>query len=167
MVWLKAICVAIGIAAGILFATATRPPVLKSEFTCSPNQYERGECAPMTVPAIILRNDPGGNVDDHLKWYRRLARSHIPVRIVGECNSACTFVLKLPPAQVCMTRGSTLGFHLASTNGKVDRKVTRQIVHDIYPKPVRDWIRANGPLHEWVKPMSAKTAVALGIVRAC
>lgn len=138
-------------ASGVLFATATRPLVVPAEH----------------AGVILLQNDPGGNVDDHVKWYARLARSRIPVRIAGECNSACTFVLKLPPSQVCMTRGSTLGFHVASTDGKPDRKVTRRIVHEIYPKPVRDWIRANGPLQQKVKPMSAKTAIALGVVKAC
>jgi hypothetical protein len=91
------------------------------------------------------------------------------VRIEGYCNSACTFVLKMSAKQVCVTPDVTLGFHQAfdTKTGKPNREVTADIVRNVYPKPVRDWIRKHGPLKPEVIEMDAKTAVALGIVRAC
>jgi hypothetical protein len=138
---------------GALVSSSTRPP------------YPIVERAGV----IVLRNDPGGDVNAHLKWLDRIGAAHMPVRIEGYCNSACTFVLKLPARQVCVTPDVTLGFHQVfdPATGKNLPRVTKRIVRDVYPKPVRDWIRVHGPLRSDVIEMTAKTAIALGVVRAC
>lgn len=138
---------------GMLISSSTRPP------------YPIVERAGV----VVVRNDPGGSVEDHKKWYSRIARSHLPVRIEGYCNSACTFVLKMPARQVCVTPDVTLGFHQAFDTRTLAPApdVTKEFVRTIYPKPVRDWIRKNGPLKPKLIVMDAKTAIALGVVRAC
>lgn len=138
---------------GMLLADSTRPP------------YPIVERAGV----IVLKNDPGGGVDDHVKWYGRIGSAHMPVRIEGWCNSSCTFVLKLPAEQICMTPGSVLGFHQAfdQKTGKNMPELTALLVRTQYPKPVRDWIKKNGPLKSEPIYMKAATAIKLGVVRAC
>lgn len=60
---------------------------------------------------FVLREDIGGDVGHYAKHFADIERRSIPVRIVGDCLSACTMILKNKLA--CAMPGARFGFHLA------------------------------------------------------
>jgi hypothetical protein len=60
---------------------------------------------------FILRPDIGGDVGSYAKHFADIAKRSIPVRVMGDCLSACTMVLKNKLA--CAMPGARFGFHLA------------------------------------------------------
>lgn len=118
------------------------------------------------VHPFVIRDDDGGVVQTYMDFYRRLEATGIPVVLDGDCASACTIVLHLPPAQLCATPRARLGFHDAAWNGsgKTDRGTTVFYAHHFYPPAVAAWFlrqkfgRKNAPV--W------RRAVDLG-VRPC
>ena len=92
--------------------------------------------------AIVIGDDPGGNVQEYLQKYDALRQTHTPVILAGDCVSACSFVLTLPRSQVCALPGSRLGFHGASRTpgGPVDLKASKQIGRLFYPPSVRPYL---------------------------
>ena len=126
----------------------------------------------LTVPppsraSVSIHLDPGGNVADYLRWYRRLADAGVIAKVDGSCVSACTLVLAMPSAAVCITREARLGFHLASLNGVDDPAVTGQLVQEFYPPSVQQWIKEHGPLVSAPIYMSGAEAIALGVMKEC
>lgn len=62
-------------------------------------------CFPATGQQIItITTDKGGLLADriHDDW---------DVRIIGDCESACTLYLRLPPEKLCVSPQAWLGFH--------------------------------------------------------
>jgi hypothetical protein len=116
---------------------------------------------------IVIKDDHGGGVEDHAKFYNRIRLAHIPVRVEGYCNSACTFVLAMPPSEVCVTPKASFGFHLATIDGIPSRKLTNLLIHRSYPDVVKTWIRRHEPLQPEMTSMLADEAIELGIVRRC
>jgi hypothetical protein len=100
------------------------------------------------VEPIVIRNDPGGLVRPRAEEVRALLRSGRRVIIDGECASACTMYLRLPPGQVCVTHRSALAFHQVSFNYDSARPAQDQTAMLLlfYPPAVQDWIEANGGL---------------------
>ena len=126
----------------------------------------------LTVPhpsraSVSIHLDPGGNVADYLRWYRRLADAGVIAKVDGSCVSACTLVLAMPSAAVCITREARLGFHLASLNGVDDPAVTEQLVQEFYPPSLQQWIKEHGPLVSAPIYMSGAEAIALGVMKEC
>lgn len=119
------------------------------------------------VTPIIIDDDGGGGIDTHVKWYRRLADSGVPVQIKGMCISACTLFLGiLPHGQACIERTASLGFHLASYADKPDVNLTMALATRYYPPALLRWL-ADKPMREEPYFMLAAEAVAIGIVPAC
>lgn len=122
-------------------------------------------------PVLVIDDDEGGYIADHLKFYARIRDSGIPVRIRGLCVSACTLVLTLPYEQTCIEPTASLGFHAASAYGRINLDYTRVLITRYYPQAVQDfiaaWMDKNGALTDKVFYMSAAQAVELGVMRAC
>lgn len=118
-------------------------------------------------PSVSIHLDPGGNVGEYLRWYRRLADAHIMAHIDGSCVSACTLVLAMPKDGACITQEARLGFHLASVNGLPDPVITQQLVDEYYPPAVQKWIKEHGPLQEAPIYMMGSEAISLGIMQEC
>jgi hypothetical protein len=60
---------------------------------------------------FVLRADIGGDVGAYAKHFADIEKRSIPVRIIGDCLSACTMILKNKLA--CAMPGARFGFHLA------------------------------------------------------
>jgi hypothetical protein len=101
----------------------------------------------------VTDEDPGGLLDDHIRFWERVRDSGVRVAIDGECVSACTVMLGIiPPERVCYTDKASWGFHQASMGGKIAPDVTKRMQRLYYPQVVNDWI-AKHPLVEDVQFM--------------
>src|ERR1035437_7064537 len=119
---------------------------------------------------IVISDDSGGSVSDHVKFYNRIREAGIPVRIEGLCVSACTLVLELPRTQVCITSTASFGFHLAS-DGEPNANLTDALIRRFYPPAVQAWIkdytRLHGKLSERVIYMTIDEVMALNVLSEC
>jgi hypothetical protein len=115
---------------------------------------------------IVIADDHGGSIDQFLMWYGRVRAAHVPVVLRGVCESACTFVLSLPREQVCVEDTASLGFHLATVNGKNEPELTGTLIRRWYPESVRRWLSTR-KLRTAPTYMTAKEIVELGIFAKC
>jgi hypothetical protein len=98
-----------------------------------------------------ISGDPGGQIGPYLQNLVALRGSGEKVVIDGPCLSACTMVLGvIPRERICVTPRARLGFHAAwrpDDNGRpvVSRGGT-QLLMDVYPQNVRNWISRRGGL---------------------
>jgi hypothetical protein len=78
---------------------------------CAPVEASRGPrlLDEIRGRVLVVRDDPGGILQDRFKEVERLRKSGVRVEIQGKCNSACTLYLGLP--QTCVHPGARLGFH--------------------------------------------------------
>src|SRR5215471_20688062 len=101
--------------------------------------------------AVRIKADPGGQIGPYLESLAELRSSGERVIIDGPCLSACTMVLGvIPRERICVTRRARLGFHAAWHPGNNGRPITSrggtQLLMDIYPQNVRNWIARKGGL---------------------
>jgi len=111
--------------------------------------------AALTVTAahstVRIVSDPGGQIGPYLENLQALRKSGERVIIDGPCLSACTMVLGvIPYERICVTPRAKFGFHAAWNPGGNGRPVTSkaatQLLMDIYPEPVKLWIKERGGL---------------------
>ena len=116
---------------------------------------------------VVVRDDPGGMVSDYIRWLERVADASVLIRIEGQCISACTLVLALPPGAACMLPTAKFGFHLASIDGVPNEEATQELIQRFYPPRVQQWIKDHGPLVSAPTYMLGSEAIALGVIEAC
>jgi hypothetical protein len=112
-------------------------------------------CLMGVSPALAERisNDGGGLIETYVQRFSRIRDSGERIAVDGQCLSACTLVLAFVPRErICVTPNAVFGFHAAwSYDGQggaaLDRKATESL-WDMYPERIRQWIRANGGLHQ-------------------
>ena len=109
--------------------------------------------ASMTPASATMRiaEDRGGQIGHYLQAFAMLRSSGENVVIDGNCLSACTLILGLVPrARICATSRARFGFHAAWMPDIDGHPVTSpmgtQALWNIYPTPVRRWIRRHGGL---------------------
>jgi hypothetical protein len=100
---------------------------------------------------IRISGDRGGRIGTYIETFSTLRNSGEGVIIDGPCLSACTLIVgMLPPDQVCVTARARLGFHAAwrpDINGRpVTSSMGTQVLMEVYPPKVRNWIRRRGGL---------------------
>jgi len=100
---------------------------------------------------VRIVSDAGGQIGPYLEQLVRLRSSGERVVIDGPCLSACTMVLGvIPRERICVTRRARLGFHAAWHPGSNGRPITSrggtQLLMDVYPQNVRQWIAKKGGL---------------------
>jgi hypothetical protein len=105
---------------------------------------------PTTPPTVVVWNNPGGILSNHVNEWRKVAAEGSSVEIMGECGSGCTFaVAYVPKEQICFGPNGFLSFHQVRVRfGKdmtlyPDPKGTNWMVSQ-YPEDIRRWIDANG-----------------------
>jgi hypothetical protein len=106
-------------------------------------------------PALAERisDDGGGLIETYVQRFSRIRDSGERISVDGQCLSACTLVLAFVPRErICVTPNAVFGFHSAWSyddqgGTALDRKAT-QSLWDMYPERIRQWIRANGGLHQ-------------------
>jgi len=100
---------------------------------------------------VRITDDYGGQIGTYIDHFETVRNSGEHVVIDGPCMSACTLVLGIVPQErICVTARARLGFHAAWRAGAGSRKVAAddgtQLLMEIYPQPVRNWIARRGGL---------------------
>ena len=106
------------------------------------------------VPAsaiVRISSDRGGQIGPYLEKLQSLRSSGESVIIDGPCLSACTMVLgMIPRGRICVTSRARLGFHAAWHPDRAGRQVSDQggtdLLMNMYPQQVRDWVNRRGGL---------------------
>jgi hypothetical protein len=110
-----------------------------------------GVMLPPARAEVRILASPGGQVGPFLDLFERVRASGERVVIDGPCLSACTLVLSVvPDDRICVTRRAILGFHAARSVDPRGRTYAEpeasELVLEMYPSPVRGWIRRRGGL---------------------
>jgi hypothetical protein len=102
---------------------------------------------------VRIVGDYGGQIGPYLEHLAELRHSGERVIIDGPCLSACTMILGvIPRDRICVTRRARLGFHAAWNPGNDGVPVVStggtQLLMEIYPQQVRQWINRQGGLKQ-------------------
>jgi hypothetical protein len=116
--------------------------------------------------AVRIVSDPGGQIGPYLERLVALRDSGERVIIDGPCLSACTLVLGvIPRDRICVTRRARLGFHAAWHPGDNGRPITSrggtQLLMDMYPQNVRNWLRRKGGLTPKMKYLAGRELASM------
>ena len=115
---------------------------------------------------VRITDDVGGRIGTYVEAYSAVRSSGERVVIDGACLSACTLVLGIVPRErICVTRRARLGFHAAWHPGDNGRPVTSrggtQLLMDVYPPHVKNWIRRRGGLTPQMKYLSGRELASM------
>ena len=121
------------------------------------------------VPAfgeVRILSSPGGEVSEYLRLFAAVRASGERVVIDGPCLSACTMVLGvIPRDRICVTRRARLGFHAAWNPGDNGAPVVSaggtQLLMEIYPQQVRQWINRRGGLTQRMVYLSGRELTSM------
>jgi hypothetical protein len=119
-------------------------------------------------PALAERigEDTGGLIETYVQRFSRVRNSGERIVVDGQCLSACTLMLAyVPRERICVTPNAVFGFHSAwsydAQGGQtLDQKAT-QSLWNMYPERIRQWIRANGGLHQKLIYLRGRRLAAL------
>jgi hypothetical protein len=122
-------------------------------------------CAPAQADYRITR-DFGGLLEQYKAKYAKIRDRRERVIIDGICNSACTLVLGIVPAnKICVTPKASLGFHAAyfdksyTLGIKVTSYAGTNELLSYYPSPVKEWINRHGGLTPEMKRVKSGPAL--------
>ena len=113
-----------------------------------------------------ITSDPGGQIGPYLENLASLKSSGEHVVIDGPCLSACTMILGvIPRDHLCMTPRARLGFHSAWRPDGAGHAVTSrdgtQLLMDVYPQQVRNWIARRGGLSPHMMYLSGRELTSM------
>jgi hypothetical protein len=113
-----------------------------------------------------ISDDPGGQLGPYLQKLAVLRSSGEQVVIDGKCLSACTMVLGvIPRDHLCVTPRARLGFHTAWRPDQSGRPVVSrdgtQLLMEVYPQPVRNWIARRGGLSPHMMYLSGRELASM------
>src|SRR5215468_9673922 len=115
---------------------------------------------------VRIVSDYGGQIGPYIEQFAALRSSGERVVIDGPCLSACTMLLGIIPRdRICVTRRARLGFHAAWNPGDdgapiVSRGGT-QLLMEIYPQQVRQWINRRGGLTQRMVYLSGRELTSM------
>ncbi|MCJ2126463.1 hypothetical protein [Methylobacterium sp. J-077] len=90
---------------------------------------------------IDVSDNHGGSVMQYDSLWTELAAQGKRVRVVGNCQSACTTLLgHVPASRICVTPEAAFGFHLAQ------HEAGTETMWGGYPAGIRQWIQQQGGL---------------------
>ncbi|OUD08143.1 hypothetical protein BVC71_15160 [Marivivens niveibacter] len=115
----------------------------------------------------VIRNDPGGNVNEYLMNVSMAVLTGETIRIDGWCASACT--LYLGSTNTCVTRSANFGFHAPRGGSAADNRHAAQVISTRLPAPLGQWYLQNAaflPADQHVT-LSGRQLVQMGAARYC
>jgi hypothetical protein len=123
-----------------------------------------------TSAAVRIVSDYGGQIGPYLEQFAALRHSGERVIIDGPCLSACTMILGvIPRDRICVTPRARLGFHAAWNPGDDGAPIRSnggtQLLMEIYPQHVRQWIARRGGLKQHMVYLSGRELASM--YRSC
>jgi hypothetical protein len=123
-----------------------------------------------TSAAVRIVSDYGGQIGPYLEQFAALRHSGEQVIIDGPCLSACTMILGvIPRDRICVTPRARLGFHAAWNPGNDGAPIRSnggtQLLMEIYPQHVRQWIARRGGLKQHMVYLSGRELASM--YRSC
>jgi hypothetical protein len=120
--------------------------------------------------AVRIVSDYGGQIGPYLEQFAALRHSGERVIIDGPCFSACTMILGvIPRDRICVTPRARLGFHAAWNPGGDGAPVVShggtQLLMEVYPQQVRQWIARRGGLKQRMVYLSGRELASM--YRSC
>jgi hypothetical protein len=121
---------------------------------------------PPASATMRITSDPGGQIGPYLENLASLRSSGEYVVIDGPCLSACTLVLGvIPRDHLCVTPRARLGFHTAWRPDQTGRPVVSRdgtnLLMEVYPQSVRNWIARRGGLSPHMMYLSGRELVSM------
>ena len=122
---------------------------------------------PPPAPVVTVAQDLGGQIKDYSARVSAYLKRRVRVRVTSDCVSACTLVLALPPARLCVTPTATFQFHRAyfpdpfDPNGKIAAPEGTAFLLAHYPARVRAWIDGKGGLTDDLMVLGGADLAAL------
>jgi hypothetical protein len=116
-----------------------------------------GIAADLYAP-VHVKDDRGGVMIDYALRVLEIKRDGTPVKVSGDCASACTLYLTLPPEQICITRSASFGFHLPYGTSASGNRLAASYLHRSYPAWIQLWIKDRGGLSKRMKTMDYRFA---------
>jgi hypothetical protein len=115
---------------------------------------------------VRITDDYGGQIGTYIDHFETVRNSGERVVIDGPCLSACTLVLGIVPQErICVTSRARLGFHAAWRGSAGSRKVAAddgtQLLLEIYPQKIRNWIAQRGGLSPQLKYLRGQELTAM------
>src|SRR5215475_14881021 len=115
---------------------------------------------------VRIVSDYGGQIGPYLEHLAQLRHSGERVIIDGPCLSACTMILGvIPRDRICVTRRARLGFHAAWNPGDNGAPIVSaggtQLLMEIYPQQVRQWINRRGGLTQRMVYLSGRELTSM------
>lgn len=130
-----------------------------------------GGAAAEAKSVAVIRNDPGGNLENRLAMLGQYRASGTRVEIRGRCDSACTMFLGLP--NTCVARSSRFGFHGPQSQyygislPPDEFEYWSMVMADHYPSSIRSWfLNEARQTTMGVITISGSQAIRMG-ARAC
>lgn len=119
-----------------------------------------------SAASVRIADDHGGQIGAYIDSFKKLRDSGQNVVIDGDCVSACTLVLALIPRErLCVTPRARFGFHNAWKPWLIgihrENAAGTQILWDMYPDQIRDWIVSKGGLSDRVMYLAGTELTAL------
>jgi len=115
---------------------------------------------------VRIVSDYGGQIGPYLEQFAALRHSGERVIIDGPCLSACTMILGvIPRDRICVTPRARLGFHAAWNPGDNGTPIRSnggtQLLMEIYPQQVRQWIARRGGLKQHMVYLSGRELASM------
>jgi hypothetical protein len=115
---------------------------------------------------VRIVGDYGGQIGPYLEHLSALRHSGERVVIDGPCLSACTMILGvIPRDRICVTPRARLGFHAAWNPGNDGAPTLStggtQLLMEIYPQQVRQWINRKGGLKQRMVYLSGRELTSM------
>lgn len=118
------------------------------------------------VPALVIRDDPGGRVDVRFYQIKELKASGQKVELRGACYSSCTMFLGLRD-NVCVAANAQFGFHGPSfygiPQGQEWTKVWGEFIASYYPVAVQKWYASEVMWSQSMRRLSGAELIRLGV----
>lgn len=126
-----------------------------------------GAVAQAAPQVRVIRNDPGGNVNEYLMNVNVAILQGEPIRIDGWCASACT--LYLASHQTCVTRNANFGFHAPAGGTATQNRQAARVIADRLPAPLGQWYLQNAANLTGTQfaTLTGPQIVRMGAAQAC
>lgn len=98
--------------------------------------------------STTIHRDNGGELMRYAVMVSKAEEYGTHIRFDGQCSSACTLYLRLPPEKLCATPNTYFQFHQPYGGTERQNQLAKDFLWRNYPQWVKDWLSENGGLSD-------------------